>query len=88
MTVMPHHCAKCPARWSGHLTAHCAACHQTFTGLGAFDRHRDGSHTSRQGRFCLTPGKAGLVLADRLYPCWGLPNTADTFMEDDFDGDT
>ena len=69
----PNHCNRCPARWGGLLTSHCSGCHLTFTGITAFDKHRDGSHT--KGRFCLAPEKAGLVITSRLYPCWGLPNT-------------
>jgi hypothetical protein len=54
------------------LTAHCNGCHLTFTGLTAFDKHRDGPHTARK---CLTPDSVGLVLTNRLYPCYGFPNT-------------
>lgn len=31
----PHGCAGCDNRWGGYSTAHCAACHLTFTGLSA-----------------------------------------------------
>ena len=81
MSNHPHHCAKCPSRWAGANTAHCTACHLTFTGLTAFDKHRTGSHSDRRGRFCLAPEVVGLVLTSRLYPCYGEP-IDDTFMED------
>jgi hypothetical protein len=38
-------CARCLARWGGLKTAHCNTCHETFTVVAAFDRHRAGSHT-------------------------------------------
>ncbi len=66
-------CPRCPNRWTGHNTAHCPTCHQTFTGITAFDRHRTGSHTT--GRTCLPPTQAGLADAGRNYPCWGHPTT-------------
>ncbi len=57
----------CGARWSGASTAHCGACHHTFTGVSAFDQHR------RHGE-CVYPPAAGLVLRDRTgYTAWGLP---------------
>lgn len=33
-------CGGCPARWTGLAVAHCAGCHETFSALGLFDRHR------------------------------------------------
>lgn len=63
---LPHAC-RCGSRWSGGLTAHCAACHRTFSGIGPFDRHRrdDG---------CADPATVGLVLATgRAFECWGNP---------------
>lgn len=32
---------------------HCGACHLTFSGLGAFDKHRRGAHDG--GRHCVDP---------------------------------
>lgn len=74
----------CEARWTGLRTCHCATCHETFSGLGAFDAHRYGSFSDSgartidkktglpQGkRRCLPPESVGLVLADRAYRCWG-----------------
>ena len=64
--------AKCQARWGGLRTAHCAACHETFTVEAAFDKHRAGSHT-HDGRHCIDPPPGGLVDAGRAYRCWGFP---------------
>ena len=65
-------CARCPARWGGLKTAHCRACHETFTVGAAFDKHRAGSHTL-DDRDCLDPATVGLVDVGRAYPCWGFP---------------
>jgi hypothetical protein len=64
-------CARCRARWGGLKTAHCSACHETFTVVAAFDKHRAGSHA--RGRYCLDPAAVGLVDAGRAYRCWGFP---------------
>lgn len=66
------HCARCGAYWGGLKTAHCAACHQTFTTVANFDHHRDGSH-SRNTRHCVPPLTVGLIHAGRAYPCWSQP---------------
>lgn len=77
---LPHTCAKCTNRWSGANTAHCATCHNTFTGVAAFDKHR-------QNGKCAHPAEVNLTLnPTRAYPCWGttttdepdLPNTTPT----------
>jgi hypothetical protein len=65
-------CAMCGARWGGLRTAHCDACHETFTVVAAFDKHRAGSHTDR-GRRCIDPAAVGLLDAGRAYRCWGFP---------------
>jgi len=61
-------CARCESRWDGLNTAHCCACHQTFTTPGVFDKHR------RDGK-CLPPQEAGLVLTRRAYRCWATPGS-------------
>ncbi len=68
-------CARCGARWGGLRTAHCDACHETFTVAAAFDKHRAGSHTG--GRRCIDPAAVGLVDAGRAYRCWGYPGRED-----------
>jgi hypothetical protein len=65
-------CARCPAHWGGLKTAHCSACHETFTVVAAFDKHRAGSHT-HDDRHRLDPAAVGLVDAGRAYRCWGFP---------------
>jgi hypothetical protein len=50
--------------------AHTPQPSSTFTSLSAFDAHRTGSHANGT-RTCLPPTKAGLVQANRPYPCWG-----------------
>lgn len=59
-------CAKCPNRWDGLDTCHCASCHSTFTTVRVFDRHR------RNGS-CLPPEAVVLVPAQREYLCWTTP---------------
>lgn len=44
-------------------TAHCGTCHNTFTGVTAFDRHR-------RGGTCLDPSSVGMI-DKRSYGCWG-----------------
>lgn len=61
----PLTCGGCPSTWTGLSRAHCSACHLTFTGVSAFDRHRgaDGE--------CLLPPNLGMVL--REGGIWGAP---------------
>ena len=83
----------CTARWSGANTCHCTVCHQTFTGITAFDAHRIGSFTEsgetaidrhrdepRGPRRCLHPADVGLVDANRAYACWGFPSDGDEWV--------
>lgn len=77
MTTVIHTCPRCPSTWAGLRTSHCAACHETFTGLAAFDKHRAGLHTKK--RYCRDlvsavdkDGQAIFVLTDRTYRCWTL----------------
>jgi hypothetical protein len=64
---LPHACGKCPNRWAGTSTAHCGACHNTFTAVGGFDRHR------RNGA-CVPPASVGMVARERPgYVVWGMP---------------
>ncbi|MGY4869789.1 FDXHR family putative zinc-binding protein [Mycolicibacterium elephantis] len=62
----------CSAQFSGLKTAHCSACHETFSTVSAFDKHRAGSYAADTRR-CLPPTSVGLVSANRSYPCWGYP---------------
>jgi hypothetical protein len=69
-------CAGCSARWGGLKTAHCVACHATFSVVAAFDKHRTGSHAYGY-RHCLDPETVGLVDVGRAYPCWSFPGRYD-----------
>jgi hypothetical protein len=69
-------CVKCSAHWGGLKTAHCSVCHQTFSTVANFDRHRAGSH-SADTRHCLDTAEVGLIDAGREYPCRGLPGRAE-----------
>ncbi len=65
-STLPHRCGRCESRWAGNSTCHCGGgCHQTFSGVTTFDRHR------RNGQ-CLDPASVGLTLQPgRAYECWG-----------------
>ena len=87
----PYGCGRCDNRWGGLNTAHCGArnCHQTFTGIVAFDKHRAGSHAAGT-RHCVDPatlrdkhGQPVLVDAGRGYPCWGLPSDDERWLGTD-----
>lgn len=67
--TLPFGC-HCDARWGGLLASHCSACHNTFSGIIAFDKHR------LRGK-CVDPESRGLVQSDRNYPCFSLPGTYD-----------
>lgn len=69
-------CSRCGVRWNGLCTSHCSKCHQTFTRISVFDRHRTGPH-SRGGRHCLAPADVGMIDAGRAYPCWCMPGEDD-----------
>lgn len=69
---LPHRCG-CGVRWSGYKTAHCCACHETFSTVSNFDRHRQGPHSDVRPRFCVSPESVGLVDAGRAYRCWAMP---------------
>lgn len=62
---MTNTCGNCPQTWTGTKAAHCATCHETFTGPSHFDRHR---HDGK----CLEPAGIGLVLVERAgWTAWG-----------------
>jgi len=73
---------RCGAWWTGYKTTHCAAegCHQTFTGVTAFDKHWTPQHRH--------PSGAGLVLVDRAYrqKVWGFPPMTEEQREKAFGG--
>lgn len=85
-------CARCASRWGGLLTAHCGGCHQTFTGITAFDKHRVGPPSNR---ICLDPssavnenpesdkfGERLFQMSGRAYPCWALEGEKPDFWKE------
>lgn len=62
---------RCGATWAGMRIEHCPACHETFTGTRAGDKHRTGDHAVFVGperRRCLSPAEMterGMVRNDR-----------------------
>jgi hypothetical protein len=73
---LPHGCGGCDTRWGGFRTAHCGACHETFTTPANFDLHRAGSKDKRhdQGE-CSDPATRGLVINER--GPWAMPGRED-----------
>lgn len=47
-------CNGCTQTWTGLKYAHCASCHETFSTVGNFDRHR------RSG-VCISPQGCGMT---------------------------
>ena len=71
---------SCGAAWTGASRCHCAACHLTFSGLTAFDRHRD-------AMACRPPEDVGLtartkVANGRRFTLWGWPGN---YSRDEFE---
>lgn len=56
----------------GHQVSHCAACHETFTSLTAFDRHQRHGH-------CTPPASTGLV--QHANGRWSLPGRGPAPLE-------
>lgn len=78
---LPHQCG-CGRRWTGFKTAHCTGCHETFTTVANFDRHRAGPHSDVNPRYCRPPQDVGLVDAGRVYPCWMQPGVDRDYNSD------
>lgn len=74
----PHGCHGCTTRWSGFGIAHCGACHETFGGVGGFDKHRAGSKDRRfqQGE-CTDPSLLGLER--NVHGTWVTPSNGADF---------
>lgn len=57
----------CGKWWTGAERSHCGACHELFSGLSAFERHR-------RGMRCNPPHEIGLVPREKPYGIvWGTP---------------
>lgn len=65
-------CSGCPARWHGLNVAHCSVCHESFSTVANFDRHR--TYDAYGDRACLRPTDVGLVLNGRSH--WSQPPSA------------
>jgi hypothetical protein len=64
-------CSGCTTTWTGVSAAHCGSCHETFSGVGAFDYHRRGG-VCVPPQDCVTTVRgvttpAPLVLAAQVY---------------------
>jgi hypothetical protein len=71
----PHLCGWCPRTWTGLKIAHCGGrggCHQTFTVVTHFDKHR------KTGK-CVEPSKVGLE--PNQYGNWREPGEHYNFEE-------
>lgn len=66
-------CRKCSAEWAGLAVAHYSVCHQSFSAVSSFDKHRAGSKdgTFSQGE-CSDPMLRGMVRNRHGY--WGQPS--------------
>lgn len=66
-------CRKCVRVWNGLAVAHCTICHESFSAVSSFDKHRSGS---KDGEFsqgeCSDPSLRGLVRNRHGY--WGMPS--------------
>lgn len=65
-------CSGCQISWSASSACHCSGCHQTFSGVTAFDRHQ------RRGRH-LPPYLLGMVRGET--GVWTLPGTRPRYWE-------
>jgi hypothetical protein len=58
---------SCQKWWTGNERSHCGGCHELYSSLTAFDRHR-------RGGVCLPPASVGLVAREKPYGVlWGNP---------------
>ncbi|MCX5202440.1 hypothetical protein OG897_13405 [Streptomyces sp. NBC_00237] len=63
----------CGKWWSGAERSHASCCHETFSSLTAFERHR-------RGMRCNDPASVGLVARQKPYgTLWGLPGPANGY---------
>lgn len=60
---MANTCGGCTAEWQSLLVAHCASCHNTFSTVALFDRHRVSYRCAVPSRLRVDSGsRAGLPL--------------------------
>lgn len=64
----------CGKSWTGARRAHCPACHRTFSGDSAADRHRVGQFGV--DRRCADPAEVGLVRSQQPWgEMWSYPSS-------------
>jgi hypothetical protein len=63
-------CSGCEHWWTGLAPAHCSACHETFTGVGAFDLHRRGGKCIPPAEVANRKGEPLLTRANRDWAGW------------------
>jgi hypothetical protein len=56
---------------------HCARCHETFAGLGLFDKHQDVDYTRFPRVICKDPVRLGMVRAHTM--AWTTPGGAEKY---------
>jgi hypothetical protein len=68
----------CGAAWTGLGMAHCTVCHETFSTVSNFDRHRQPIAKGGE-RACRPPADAGLVVSVRPTGTrvWAMPGRPD-----------
>lgn len=73
--------AVCGREWSGRSRSHCPACHETFSGESAADKHRTGRYGGE--RRCLLPSEAGLIAKPKPWgTLWALPGSVPEFWRE------
>ena len=68
-------CGKCNNAWEGKNTSHCGSCHETFSGITAFDIHQIGNDAKI---LCGHPTSKGLVKKEKPWGyVWACPPDPD-----------
>ena len=65
-------CGGCGG-WTGLSTCHCSACHRTFTGITAFDVHRQNYRCLDPATICGAHGQRLVRVTKLHWSGWGLP---------------
>ena len=68
-------CRHCGGWWTGLISCHCAGCHRSFTGVGAFDIHRSRGKCADPATILTKTGEHALIPADKPWPGWSRPGT-------------
>lgn len=74
-------CGSCDNTWGGVAQAHCSVCHELFSGVTSFDRHRSGGKCLKPGTMTNEEGIPVLELrTGGVAPVWAFPTDVD-FVE-------